>query len=93
MRTPQVENLVQRGAQVTTPSRTVSEKPQHFVDVVKDKRTKNNNLEFLIGCRDFVNPIHDPWETLDLRVTTYDPGIQQQVVTRLPDQNGRHFKQ
>ena len=23
-----------------------SEKPQYFVDVVKDKRTKNNNLEF-----------------------------------------------
>jgi hypothetical protein len=27
-----------------------SEKPQYFVAVVKDKRTKNNNLEFLIGC-------------------------------------------
>ena len=26
-----------------------SEKPQYFVDLVKDKRTKNNNLEFLIG--------------------------------------------
>jgi hypothetical protein len=23
--------------------------PQYFVDVLKDKRTKNNNLEFLIG--------------------------------------------
>jgi hypothetical protein len=29
-----------------------SEKPQYFVDTVQDKRTKNNNLEFLIGCRD-----------------------------------------
>jgi hypothetical protein len=26
-----------------------SEKLQYFVDAVKDKRTKNNNLEFLIG--------------------------------------------
>ena len=25
------------------------DKPQYFVDVVKEKRTKNNNLEFLIG--------------------------------------------
>ena len=25
------------------------DKPQYFVDVVKDKRTKNNNLEFFIG--------------------------------------------
>ncbi len=25
------------------------DKSQYFVDVVKDKRTKNNNLEFLIG--------------------------------------------
>ena len=29
-----------------------SENPQYFVDVVKDKRTKNNNIEFLIGWRD-----------------------------------------
>ena len=35
-----------------------SEKPQYFVDVVKDKRTKNNNVEFLIGWCDFPNPIH-----------------------------------
>jgi hypothetical protein len=40
----------------------VSEKSQLFGDVVQDKWTKNNNLEFLIGYRDFVNPIHDPWE-------------------------------
>jgi hypothetical protein len=26
-----------------------SKNPQYFVDVVKDTRTKNNNLEFLIG--------------------------------------------
>jgi hypothetical protein len=26
-----------------------SENPQYFVDVMKDTRTKNNNLEFLIG--------------------------------------------
>jgi hypothetical protein len=29
-----------------------SEKPQHFVDVVKDKWTKNNNFEFLTDDRD-----------------------------------------
>ena len=30
------------------------DKPQYFVDKVKDKRrTKNNNLEFLIGWRGF----------------------------------------
>jgi hypothetical protein len=34
------------------------DKPQYFVDKVKDKRrTKNNNLEFLIGWRGFP----DPW--------------------------------
>ncbi len=34
------------------------DKPQYFVDKVKDKRrTKNNNLEFLIGWRGFL----DPW--------------------------------
>jgi hypothetical protein len=26
-----------------------SEKTQYFVDVLKNKRTKNNNLEFLVG--------------------------------------------
>jgi hypothetical protein len=26
---------------------------------VKDKQTKNNNLEFLIGWLDFPSPIHD----------------------------------
>ena len=40
------------------------DKPQFFVDVVKDKRTKNNILEFLIGCRGFPDPIHDTWELL-----------------------------
>jgi hypothetical protein len=29
-----------------------SENPECFVDVVKDKRTKNNNHEFLIGWCD-----------------------------------------
>jgi hypothetical protein len=37
---------------------------QYFVDVVKDKRTKINNLEFLIRWRDFPNPIHDTWDPL-----------------------------
>jgi hypothetical protein len=41
-----------------------SEKPQYFVDVVKDKRTKNNNLEFLIGWCDFPNPIYGTWKSL-----------------------------
>ena len=41
-----------------------SDKPQYFVDAVKDKRTKNNNLEFIIGWRDFPDPVHDTWETL-----------------------------
>ena len=41
------------------------EKPQYFVDVVKvDRRTKNNDLEFIIGGRDFPNPIHDKREPL-----------------------------
>jgi hypothetical protein len=41
------------------------DKPQYFVDVVKDKRrTKNNNLEFLIGCRDFPDPKVDTWDPL-----------------------------
>jgi len=40
------------------------DKPQYFVDVVKDKRrTKNNNLEFLIGWCGFPDPIHDTWES------------------------------
>ena len=42
------------------------DKPQYFVDVVKDKRrTKNNNLEFLIGWRGFPDPKDDTWEPLD----------------------------
>ena len=42
------------------------DKPQYFVDVVKDKRrTKNNNLEFLIGWRGFPDPRDDTWEPLD----------------------------
>jgi hypothetical protein len=41
------------------------DKSQYFVDKVKDKRrTKNNNLEFLIGCRGFPDPKDDTWETL-----------------------------
>ena len=41
------------------------DKPQYFVDVVKDKRrTKNNNLEFLIGWRGFPDPKDDTWEPL-----------------------------
>ena len=41
-------------------------KSQYFVDVVKDKRrTKNNNLEFLIGWRGFPDPKDDTWEPLD----------------------------
>jgi hypothetical protein len=42
------------------------DKPQYFVDVVKDKRrTKNNNLEFLIGWSGFSDPMDDTWEPLD----------------------------
>ena len=33
------------------------DKPQYFVDIVKDKRTKSNILEVLIGCRDFPDPV------------------------------------
>ena len=41
------------------------DKPQYFVDVVKDKRrTKNNNLEFIIGWRGFPVPKDDTWEPL-----------------------------
>ena len=42
-----------------------SDKPQYFVDVVKDKRrTENNNLEFLIGWHGFPGPKDDTWEPL-----------------------------
>ncbi len=42
------------------------DKPQYFVDVVKDKRrTKNNNLEFLIGWCGSPDPKDDTWEPLD----------------------------
>ena len=42
-----------------------SDKPQYFVDRVKDRRrTKGNNLEFLIGWRGFPDPNHDTWEPL-----------------------------
>ena len=41
------------------------DKSQYFVDVVKDKRrTKNNNLEFLIGWRGVPDPKDDTWEPL-----------------------------
>ena len=41
------------------------DKSQYFVDKVKDKRrTKNNNLEFLIGWRGFPDPKDDTWEPL-----------------------------
>ncbi len=41
------------------------DKSQYFVDKVKDKRrNKNNNLEFLIGWRGFLDPKHDTWEPL-----------------------------
>ena len=41
------------------------DKSQYFVDVVKDKRrTKNNNLEFLIGRCGFPDPKDDTWESL-----------------------------
>jgi hypothetical protein len=41
------------------------DKPQYFVDKVKDKRrTKNNNLEFLIGWGGFPDPKYDTWEHL-----------------------------
>ena len=41
------------------------DKSQYFVDKVKDKRrTKNNNLEFLIGCRGFPDPRDDTWDPL-----------------------------
>ena len=42
------------------------DKSQYFVDVVKDKRrTKNNNLVFLIGWRGFPDPKDDTWVPLD----------------------------
>jgi len=42
-----------------------SGKTEYFVDKVKDKRrTKGNNLEFLIGWRGFPDPNHDTWEPL-----------------------------
>ena len=55
---------------------------QYFVDVVKDKwRTKNNNLEFLIGCRSFSDPKDDTWETLtDLSSSGNDPEHMMTVV-------------
>ena len=38
---------------------------QYFVDKVKDKRrTKNNNLEFLIGWCGFPDPKDDTWDPL-----------------------------
>jgi hypothetical protein len=41
------------------------DKPQYFVDKVKDKRrTKNNNFEFIIGWCDFPDPKDDTWEPL-----------------------------
>ncbi len=41
------------------------DKPQYFVDKVKDKRrTKNNNLEFIIGWRGLPDPKDDTWEPL-----------------------------
>jgi hypothetical protein len=41
------------------------DKPQYFVDKVKDKRrTKTNNREFLIGWRGFPDPKDDTWEPL-----------------------------
>ncbi len=61
------------------------DKPQYFVHVVKNKRrTKNNNLEFLIGWCVFPDPLHDTWEPLVtrshtsssfVRFGTYDPAI------------------
>jgi hypothetical protein len=67
------------------------DKPQYFVDVVKDKRrTKNNNLEFLIGWRAFPDPKDDTWEPLvHLRFRTHDPGIQAAVGARLREENCR----
>ncbi len=42
------------------------DKSEYYVDVVKDKRrTKNNNLEFLIGWRGFPDPKDDTWVSLD----------------------------
>ena len=44
-----------------------SDKPEYFVDKVKDKRrsgTKGNNLEILIGWRGFPDPKDDTWEPL-----------------------------
>jgi hypothetical protein len=47
------------------------DKPQYFVDKVKDKRrNKNNNLEFLIGWRGFPEPKNDTWESLGHLCTT-----------------------
>ena len=39
-----------------------TDNPLYFADVVKDKRTKNNNLEYIRGLNgwcDFSDPIHD----------------------------------
>ncbi len=48
------------------------EKPQYFVDVVKYKRTKNNNLKFLIGLRwKILSSLL--WESLDLLPGLPDP--------------------
>ena len=57
-----------------------------FVDVVKRtknyvktilKRTKNYTLEFLIGWRDFPDPIHDTWETLNHCGQGSEPEIRE----------------
>jgi len=52
---------------VNTFEESKRDKSQYFVDVsVKDKRrTKNNNLEFLIGWCGFPDPKDDTWEPLD----------------------------
>ena len=50
---------------MTQPVRGVKKRQaQYFVDVMKDKRTKNNNLEFLIVWCDFPDPVHDTWDPL-----------------------------
>ena len=54
------------------------DKPQYLVDKVKDKRrTKNNNLEFLIGWRGFPDPQgrHVGASRSFVRFRTHDPGI------------------
>ena len=61
------------------------------VDVVKDKRTgKNNDLEFLIGCHDFPNPIHDTWGSENM-IREFNKKWEEDY--RIKISGKRHFKE